>query len=413
MKIEKTTILPCDSSPTGYVVTFRYKAPERSWVGVIGDWMFSDEHHSSHFASAMCWPHEWHINAFPHTLLGLKQTPSVLFNKGEKVDPSTFQFDWDVLKLGLYEMEKDEATGIFECALPLPSGTFNYRFVLEVPEGNPLKMVTIPDPNNLPTYAYQAEQKFSQIFMPFDDKLQKDNRSIEGPCLGVKQGKVVYKTYRTGGHFVDSKEQITGIYLPADYDHKRATPYPVLFLSHGGGGCFSDWFTQGALKQLMDNLINQGKLDPTIVVTMDNAVFDWDNTGKCIPNIVDYLIPYIEKNYHISQQPEKRAFAGFSAGGFLAFDIYYHKPHLFGYFGIWSAGQRGTLDYNNEMLRQPTLHIGGGRYDDAFFSFGYVLEDTLSEHQIPFTSYFPNGAHQWSVWRKLLEDFAGRVLWKS
>jgi S-formylglutathione hydrolase FrmB len=46
------------------------------------------------------------------------------------------------------------------------------------------------------------------------------------------------------------------------------------------------------------------------------------------------------------------------------------------------------------------------------YSFGYKLEDTLCDYGIPFSSYFPEGAHQWSVWKKIIEDFVNRVLWK-
>lgn len=107
-----------------------------------------------------------------------------------------------------------------------------------------------------------------------------------------------------------------------------------------------------------------------------------------------------------------RAFAGFSAGGILAYEILASCPQLFNYIGVWSGGRR--IDALPQKHKNPDIqvHIGAGRYDDAFYSFSYKLEDLLCELGISFTSYFPEGGHQWSVWRQLLEDFCKRVLWK-
>lgn len=413
LQIEKTTILRSEDSPTGYVVSFRLKAPEKNWLGVIGDWMFSDIHHSSHFTSGRYWPHEWQPGNFPHSLLGLKKTPEILLQKNsdKEVDPKQFEFDPEILKLGLYEMKKEVDTDLFICTIPLPSGVFNYRFVLEEPGEDVLNIKTIPDPNNLPQLMDGNERRYSQIMIPFDHEKQLEDRSIELPLEGEMCGKVIYAPYETDLSFALDK-QTAGVYLPAQYDETREEAYPVLYLSHGGGGRHSDWFTQGALNNIMDHLIAEGTVEPMIVITMNNEVLHWKNKTACIPNIINYLIPYMEEQFHISKLPNRRSFAGFSAGGFLAFDMFSTYPANFGYFGIWSAGQRNEVDFTKPELKLPKVHLGAGRYDDAYYSFGYKLEDAFYEHGIRFTSYFPEGGHQWSVWRKLLEDFVKRVLWK-
>ncbi len=78
----------------------------------------------------------------------------------------------------------------------------------------------------------------------------------------VLQGTVSYITYRD----IDGKMQAIGIYLPPGYDKHRE--YPVVFVSHGGGGNESDWFSQGNVHNIMDNLICQGKTKEAILVTM-------------------------------------------------------------------------------------------------------------------------------------------------
>jgi hypothetical protein len=47
----------------------------------------------------------------------------------------------------------------------------------------------------------------------------------------------------------------------------RTKIYPVLYLSHGGGGTDSDWFNQGRAHNTLDRFIASGELEPTVVVT--------------------------------------------------------------------------------------------------------------------------------------------------
>ena len=416
-KINNSPKITKDShSPTGYWVTFSYQKTSDfggGKVGVIGDWMFSDIHHSSRFNSARLWPHQWRPGAFPHTLLGLKTTPQDLVSgkPQTEIHPETFEFDWEILMLGYYEME-EEPDGIFRKTVPLPSGTFNYRFVLDIPEGNPLKMVTVCDPRHPPVVVGGKPQPYSQVYVPFDGEYQQIDRSIELPWQGQNAGKVELITYPVNEAFGCGAKAAAAVYLPYGYTPDIAQRYPVLYLSHGGGGNAGDWLNQGALKNMMDHLIAQKRVDPTVVVMMDNEQWHWDNMGKCIPNLRDYLIPYIESAYRAGGSKEKRAFAGFSAGGFLAYEVLTAIPEWFDYIGVWSGGKRVLALPDPAANPGLQVHIGAGRYDDAFYSFSYKLEDLLNDIGIEFTSYFPEGAHQWSVWRQLLEDFAGRVLWR-
>ncbi|WP_207720601.1 alpha/beta hydrolase, partial [Catenibacillus scindens] len=320
----------------------------------------------------------------------------------------TFDFDWDILKLGLYRMRKTKIEGLFACKIPLPSGTFNYRFVLDMPDGNPLKMVTVTDPVNPPFTVGDKVQPYSQVYVPFDSQKQVVDRSVELPV--DDGGRLEVFEYETDPAFGVGEKQKGVIYLPKDYDPE--SPCPVLYLSHGGGDNAASWINQGSLKNIMDHLIAAGRTEPMAVVLMDNEVFHWDNPGKCIPNLTGYLIPWVESTYAVGGNPGKRAFAGFSAGGFLAYEVLVSCPEWFNYIGVWSGGKRVNDLPDTGANRKLQVHIGAGRYDDAFFTFGYKLEDLLHEEGIPFTSYFPDGGHQWSVWRQLLEDFCGRVLWR-
>ena len=411
--LDKTKVFKSSDSPTGYLVSFRLRAPDLEHLSLAGDWMFSDTYHSSHYRSGRYWPHQWKPDFFPHMLLGLLKKPEIIKNSSSKdVDPKLFEFDWDVLKLGIYEMNKDKETGIFSCTIPLPSGVFNYRFIIDMPDGNPLSINSIPDPNNLSAYD-GANQTFSQVYLPFDRKRQKIDRSIELADSRFEKGKVIYDTYHADPGYNLEDNQPLRIYLPPSYEKISGKKYPVLYLSHGGGGNENDWFNQGALENMLNQLIGLNQVEPMIVVAMNNERFKWNNFDVCIPNLMEHIIPFIESKYLVRKDPHGRAFAGLSAGGLLAFDLFSQHPDQFSYFGIWSGGQRGPVNFKAKGFEFPEIHIGAGRYDDAAYDHSFNLEDTCYKNNIRFTSFFPEGGHQWSAWRRIFEDFAGRVLWKK
>jgi len=65
--------------------------------------------------------------------------------------------------------------------------------------------------------------------------------------------------------------------------------------------------------------------------------------------VLEELLPYLQKRYHISADPAKRAFAGFSLGGLSAFDLVWRNPHIFGRVGVFS----GALWWRSQPFR-PT-----------------------------------------------------------
>ena len=143
---------------------------------------------------------------------------------------------------------------------------------------------------------------------------------------------------------------------------------------------------------------------------MNNEVFKWDNEACCIPNLLQQLIPFTQTHFNVRTDPAGMAFAGFSAGGFLAADLLADHPEAFGAIGVWSGGLRrfGKV-WEPQQYKDLKIHIGAGRYDDAFYTFANPLEEALSLADIDYTSYYPCGGHQWTVWRSLLDDFVTRV----
>ena len=116
------------------------------------------------------------------------------------------------------------------------------------------------------------------------------------------------------------------IYTPPGYSKKKK--YPVLYLLHGIGGDEKEWLNGGKPQIILDNLYAEGKIEPMIVVMPngramkdDRAVgniFDSDKVQAFATfekDLLNDLIPYIEKKYPVYTDREHRAIAGLSMGG--------------------------------------------------------------------------------------------------
>lgn len=135
------------------------------------------------------------------------------------------------------------------------------------------------------------------------------------------------------------------VLLPANYDGSKQ--YPVLYLLHGifGNEYSLSGDVNNRLVEIMGNLGADGTAKEMIVVlpnmyaTSDpnqepafnnEAVAPYDNF---INDLVNDLIPFIEKKYSVIPDRENRAVAGFSMGGRETLFIGLSRPDLFAYVG--------------------------------------------------------------------------------
>ena len=79
------------------------------------------------------------------------------------------------------------------------------------------------------------------------------------------RGTVTYKWYDSS--ILGINRRLT-VYTPYGYEAKANAKkkYPVLYLLHGAGGDEEAWSSMGRAAQILDNLIEQGKAQPMIVV---------------------------------------------------------------------------------------------------------------------------------------------------
>ena len=138
------------------------------------------------------------------------------------------------------------------------------------------------------------------------------------------------------------------IYLPADYQTDPLTPYPVVYLLHGGFDGFASWSAsdRGDLKTVLGNVL--GGTDFRGIVVMPEGgpagwYTDWygQTDGNFAPRWEDFhiqqLVPWIDDNLNTIESRSGRAIAGTSMGGLGALMYSGRHPQLFSGVGAFSA----------------------------------------------------------------------------
>jgi enterochelin esterase-like enzyme len=389
-------LIRTDRPPTGYVVRFRFWDPSATSVQIKGEWYFSSAAQTTTASSQGLLPSQWSPGDFPIAY------------------PNSYEPNWPVSN-----MTKDPRTGVWSFTTPLPSGVFTYGFFVNCSSSTQTGCTEISDPSNPPWNVHHgvtdgSTEPSSQVYVPSDPRFHTVNYWWQAPSR--VHGSLVDVTYNSPLSQSPVGKNYLAIYTPPGYDPNRSTPYPTLYLSHGGGGNEVDWSTQGAAGNILDNLIATGEIQPMVVVMTNFNGFgggcgtsSWETDYD--QNLVSAVIPYVQSNYDVSGAPSQRAFAGLSCGGDLAGTLLTNYTSEFDYFALMSPAPNtvGTLSAAQAAaIKQVAVMVGGG-WDDPLHPF--ALTD-LSAVQSAGGEVFPdfiNGGHEWYVWRILLKDFLTRV----
>ena len=326
------------------------------------------------------------------------------------------------------DMKFDENSGLWFIEYDLPAGLYQYRFAVNASlEDRPTKFPT----RKISAYCgdgiihglsadtiYFTDSKRPPLIPSFSGQ-QSDSILAVGdrrdftwlPGLPKENcGKVTYISYDD----IDGKPQSLGVYLPANFSRKKT--YPVIYVSHGGGGNEGDWYHQGGIHNIMDNLIYEGKTAEAILVTMNNSVYNWD-FKKIAKNLYEHIIPFVEEVFPVDKEMEKNAFCGLSMGSMTTLYMYMHANTKFLYFGAFSGGIAGGEHFSLEdpALFTKKLMIGCAEEDIAwnFREIGVPPTiEALKAKGLPFTPYFTPGSHDWYCWPQMFTEFAKNMLWK-
>ena len=211
------------------------------------------------------------------------------------------------------------------------------------------------------------------------------------------------------------------IYTPPGFSKDKK--YPVLYLLHGIGGDEKEWLNGGHPQVILDNLYAENKIQPMIVVLPNGRAMKDD---RAIGNIFDSakvqafttfekdllndLIPFIEKKYPVLKDREHRAIAGLSMGGGQSLNFGLGNLNTFAWIGGFSSAPNTKLP--EELLPHPDeakkklklLWISCGA-DDGLLTFSLRTHNYLLENDVPHIFYIMPGVHDFNVWKTSLFIF--------
>lgn len=230
---------------------------------------------------------------------------------------------------------------------------------------------------------------------------------------------------------VDESWRPLMVYTPADYNENQQE-YPVVYIQHGGGEDHRGWMEQGRTAQIMDNLIAAGKAKPMIVVSANSNIrsrnggfgggYSWQGMQTFRSELLENVIPFVEKNYRVIKDRKSRAMCGLSMGGGQSFYIGLRDPEVFANVGVFSTGMFGGIsgasnfDLETEVPGILTDTKAFNKQFDVFFmscgeqdpridyTRNIVKKMRDGGVEVLFNSY--PGDHEWQVWRKSLYEFA-------
>ncbi len=202
------------------------------------------------------------------------------------------------------------------------------------------------------------------------------------------------------------------VYLPVGYENMETLP--VLYTTDGQE--YSDP-KLGAVPTVLDNLIHQQRITPTIVVFVsplnpDNGAEnrraeELGNNEAYLSFFVDELIPMIETSYKVDSDANSRVILGTSLGGLNAAFFAFSRPDIFNGVAIqapafWYREEIYDLAQDSEV--QP---------DKIFMSVGTIGDNTEDARKmkriferkgLEFTYMETNEGHSWGAWGAQADD---------
>ena len=212
------------------------------------------------------------------------------------------------------------------------------------------------------------------------------------------------------------------VFTPPGYDQQPDTRFPTLYLQHGSGDNQATWTVHGKAHWILDNLLAQGRAKAMVVVMMDGHAASKDGSGDPQNNtalferdLLENVLPFIEKNYRVKTDAASRGIAGLSMGGGQALAIGLRHPDRFAWVGGFSSGipeQNVIADAlaHPEAINQQLklLWIACGK-DDFLLTRNMEFIKLLEARNIHHEWHQSAGTHSWPVWRGYLAEFAPRL----
>lgn len=314
-------------------------------------------------------------------------------------------------------MQKD-SLGIWTITVgPIKPDIYPYSFNVDG--------VTVMDPANV-SFFPNERFKASLVDVPGDMPLIHAMRD-------VPHGTITYEYY-------PSLEKSTGslvVYTPPGYNKNTSAKYPVFYLISGTTDTEETFFKVGHTNLILDNLIADGKAKPMIIVMpygnpmariaeqqgkpkptdlMSREGEDAMRRAKLFEtDLVNNVIPYIEKNYRAISNRDSRAIGGFSRGGGQTLRTAFGNMDKFAWVCSYSSNlpisemesnykQIGSDPENtNKQLKLLWISVGS---DDFLYKPVVEFMDYLNSKNVKYKSLITPGGHTWMNVKTYLTETA-------
>jgi len=212
------------------------------------------------------------------------------------------------------------------------------------------------------------------------------------------------------------------VYTPPGYT--KSKKLPVLYLLHGIGGDEKEWLNGGKPQVILDNLYADGKIMPMVVVMPNGRAMKDDRaTGNIMAkdkveafanfekDLLNDLIPYVEKKFSVYKDRENRAIAGLSMGGGQSLNFGLGNLNKFAWVGAFSSAPNTKSPADlvpdpkkaREMLKLLFISCGAS---DNLISFSKRTHDYLKKNKVPHIYFIEPGVHDFKVWKDGLYMFS-------
>lgn len=302
----------------------------------------------------------------------------------------------DVQFAGRKPMQKDAETGLWTVTLgPAAPDMYPYCFVVDG--------VSIMDPDN-PQYFPNEGFKNSLLEIKSKDGLAHDIKDVPHGTIEY----VHYYSKSLGG----TNNAI--VYLPPNYMMNFDKKYPVFYLISGTTDTEEVYYKVGRVNYILDNLLaKKAAKEMIIVLPYGNPTkllaapaangapqtrFGGDVFSK---DLINDLMPFIEKNYRTINNKDHRAIGGFSRGGNQALFNGLSNLDKFSYLCSYSsftstdiAGVYDNADDTNKKIRLFWLGVGT---DDFLYGNARDYMEFLDKKGIRSVKEFTNDkfGHTW------------------
>lgn len=318
-----------------------------------------------------------------------------------KASAVTLSGDWGG---GRTPMIKDEK-GNWTATLPLSPQIYSYTFLVDG--------VRTLDPANTQLKLGRVVTA-SSVEVPGTPPMPWEMRD-------VPHGQITTITYRSTA--VGDQRRVT-VYTPPGYQPDQADKLPVLYLLHGVGELESSWVQYGRANLIADSLLADGRMKPMIIVMPKGHAYKPGETpapgaqpGVAFKasvfkeDLLETIIPLVEKSYRVKTDQPNRAIMGLSMGGAQSFSIGLGNLDRFSQVGLFSAGSSSGPEVLAKLTADPKsandkiklLWIGCGQLDRGFEGV-QKLTESLTKAGIRHTFKPTGGAHDWINWREYLAE---------